>query len=56
MMSTYPFYPDKFEIQIPGSKTSDTVYNIKRELGFNVSISASVDAKVDYTLSFNGTN
>ena len=56
MMSTYPFYPDKFEIQIPGSKTSDTVYNIKRELGFNVSLSASVDAKVDYTLSFNGTN
>nr|MCR5698461.1 hypothetical protein [Treponemataceae bacterium] len=54
MMNTYPFYPDNFEIRIPGSTTQDMVYNIKREMDFEVSLTASVDANIDYTISLSG--
>ncbi|MCR4790570.1 MAG: hypothetical protein K5839_05770, partial [Treponemataceae bacterium] len=56
MLNTYPFSPDKLEIQIPGSKDEDTIYTLKRAAAINLSIGATVETNVDYTIDLGGGN
>ena len=53
---TIPFYPDTLEVRLPGSKTEEVRYALKRDLGLSLVLIATVAANVDYTISFGGSN
>ena len=48
--NTNPFYPDVLELRLPGNKTTETLYKIRRDANISVILQGSVKTDIDYSI------
>lgn len=49
--NTNPFYPDVLELRLPGNKTTETLYKIRRDANISVILQGSVKTDIDYSIN-----